>query len=186
MRLPESAHSEHPWRIHEIAPDFVVEDVWKFRTPGAGRHDFPALLAAIQAERTTESTGLSALLFKVRWKLGELFGWDRAQVTSLRDRLPTDLRDTATPVENSPLTSLYILDNEYAGEIANSTMHGIMHLSWVPDPTGYHLRMAVLVKPNGHLGRLYMAAIKPFRYTIIYPAITRSWEQTWKDLAIPH
>lgn len=190
MRLPESAHTDQPWRIHEIAPDFDVEDIWQFRTPGGGADDFPALLAALQAERASESTGVSGLLFKIRWKLGELFSWDRedagtgTRVASLRDRLPADLRDTDVPTEDSPLTALYVLDNEYAAEIANGTMHGIMHLGWVPDTTGYHLQMAVLVKPNGWFGRLYMALIKPFRYGIVYPAMTRSWERTWNDLAV--
>ncbi|MFD6450475.1 DUF2867 domain-containing protein [Nocardia sp. NPDC055165] len=190
MRLPESAHTDQPWRIHEIAPDFDVEDIWQFRTPGAGPDDFPALLAALQAERASESTGISGLLFKIRWKLGELFGWDRedagtgTRVPSLRERLPADLRDTDIPAEDGPLTALYVLDNEYAAEIANGTMHGIMHLGWVPDTTGYHLQMAVLVKPNGRFGRLYMALIKPFRYGIVYPAMTRSWERTWNDLAV--
>ena len=190
MRLPESAHTDQPWRIHEIAPDFDVEDIWQFRTPGGGADDFPALLAALQAERASESTGVSGLLFKIRWKLGELFGWDRedagtgTRVASLRDRLPADLRDTDVPTEDSPLTALYVLDNEYAAEIANGTMHGIMHLGWVPDTIGYHLQMAVLVKPNGWFGRLYMALIKPFRYGIVYPAMTRRWERTWNDLAV--
>ncbi|MFG1774148.1 DUF2867 domain-containing protein [Nocardia salmonicida] len=190
MRLPESAHTDQPWRIHEIAPDFDVEDIWRFRTPGGGPDDFPALLAALQAERASEATGISGLLFKIRWKLGELFGWDRddagtgARVASLRDRLPADLRDTDVPTEDSPLTGLYVLHNEYAAEIANGTMHGIMHLGWVPDTTGHHLQMAVLVKPNGWFGRFYMALIKPFRYGIVYPAMTRSWERTWNDLAV--
>jgi hypothetical protein len=36
---------------------------------------------------------------------------------------------------------------------------------------GYHAQMAVLVKPNGPLGTAYMAAIKPFRHLIVYPAL---------------
>ncbi|MGM7646672.1 DUF2867 domain-containing protein [Nocardia sp. JW2] len=190
MRLPTSAHTARPWRIHEIARDFDTEDVWQFRTPGAGPDDFPAFLAALQAEKASESSGISGVLFKIRWKLGEIFGWDDesagtgTRVGSLRDRLPADLRDTPTPDDSdSPLTSLYALDNEYAAEIANGTMHGVMHLGWVPDDTGYHLQMAVLVKPNGRLGRLYMALIKPFRYLIVYPAMTRNWERTWQTLA---
>ncbi|MGC4993960.1 DUF2867 domain-containing protein [Nocardia salmonicida] len=190
MRLPESAHTDQPWRIHEIAPDFDVEDIWQFRTPGGGPDDFPALLAALQADRASESAGVSGLLFEIRWKLGELFGWDRedagtgTRVASLRDRLPADLRDTDVPADDSPLTALYVLDHEYAAEIANGTMHGIMHLGWVPDTTGYHLQMAVLVKPNGWFGRFYMALIKPFRYGIVYPAMTRRRERTWNDLAV--
>ena len=41
--------------------------------------------------------------------------------------------------------------------------------------------MAALVKPNGLFGRIYMAAIKPFRYLIVYPALTRKWEQGWRE-----
>ena len=28
MRLPNSAHTSQPWRIHELAADFQLEDVW--------------------------------------------------------------------------------------------------------------------------------------------------------------
>jgi len=37
--------------------------------------------------------------------------------------------------------------------------------------------MAVLVKPNGLLGTAYMAAIKPFRHLIVYPAAMRQIER---------
>ncbi|MQY29588.1 hypothetical protein [Nocardia aurantia] len=45
-RLPRAAHSEIPWRIHEIAPDFEIEDVWALPTPG-GPDDFPRLISAV-------------------------------------------------------------------------------------------------------------------------------------------
>ncbi|MFF2087586.1 DUF2867 domain-containing protein [Nocardia sp. NPDC058176] len=193
MRLPDSAHIEQPWRIHELTDDFDLEDVWQFRTPGAGSDDFPVLLAALQERQASKSTGISGLLFKIRWKLGALLGWDResagtgARVTSLRDRLPADLRDLPAPdTTDGPFTHVYLLDDEYAAEIANGTVHGVMHLGWVRGDSGYHLQMAVLVKPNGRLGRLYMGFIKPFRYLIVYPAMTRTWERTWKDLAVTH
>lgn len=69
-------------------------------------------------------------------------------------------------------------------EIANRTVHSVMHLTWVQSAgrDDYELRMAVLVKPNGRFGRLYMAAIAPFRYLIVYPALTRQWEErAWRD-----
>ncbi|MFC4123529.1 DUF2867 domain-containing protein [Nocardia rhizosphaerae] len=189
MRLPNSAHTDRPWRIHQITGDFGVEDVWRFRTPGARAEDFPAYLAALFRSSDDEETGLSGVLFKIRWKLGELLGWDRddagtgTRVVALRDRLPADLRETPVPTGSGPMTPLYVLDTEYAGEIANGTMHGVMHLGWVPDDTGYHLQMAVLVRPNGRFGRAYMAFIKPFRYLIVYPAMTRKWERVWAELA---
>jgi hypothetical protein len=41
--------------------------------------------------------------------------------------------------------------------------------------------MAVLVKPNGWLGKAYMAAIKPFRYALVYPMLLRSIGRQWQQ-----
>jgi len=49
MKIPRTTHSDQPWRIHEFTGDFRTEDVWSFRTPGAGPDDFPVILAAMQA-----------------------------------------------------------------------------------------------------------------------------------------
>jgi Protein of unknown function (DUF2867) len=40
--------------------------------------------------------------------------------------------------------------------------------------------MAVLVKPNGLFGTACMAAIKPFRYLLVYPALMRRLERDWQ------
>jgi hypothetical protein len=32
---------------------------------------------------------------------------------------------------------------------------------------------------------MYMALIAPFRYLIVYPAITRQWERAWRDRERP-
>ncbi|WP_440064676.1 DUF2867 domain-containing protein [Streptosporangium sp. OZ121] len=190
-RLAETTHTERPWRVHELTSDFTVEDVWSFRTPGAGPDDFPVMLAALRAAlESTKQPWPVRFLFAVRWKLGALLGWDRpsagvgARVVSLRDRLPSDLRDAPRGLDDvrMPLKAVYELDTEAARELANKTVHGVMHLGWVQGANGDHeLRMAVLVKPNGWFGRLYMAAIAPFRYLIVYPALTRQWERAWRD-----
>src|SRR5213596_345770 len=40
MRLPNTAHTSRPWRIHELTHDFRLEDVWAL--PGVGGpDDFP-------------------------------------------------------------------------------------------------------------------------------------------------
>jgi hypothetical protein len=131
-------------------------------------------------------------LFAIRWKLGELLGWDGpeaglgSRVPTLRDRLPADLRDVPSGPENLalPFKALYRLDDEYAAEIANRTVHGVLHVGWVTDPAGgYRGQMAVLVKPNGLLGIAYMAAIKPFRYLVVYPAMMRRIERAWRARA---
>jgi hypothetical protein len=128
-------------------------------------------------------------LFSLRWKVGDLLGWDAedagvtSRVPTLRDRLPPDLRDApAGPeFEALPFTPLYLLDDEWAGEAANRTMHGVMHLGWVPDGTGgYRGQMAVLVKRNGLFGAAYMAAIKPFRHLLVYPPMIRQFGRAWR------
>lgn len=191
MRIPASEHTTRPWRIHAIAPDFRIEDVWSYRTPGAGPDDFPVMLDALRATGgLDENTPVVRFLFAVRWKLGALFGWDRSEqglagrVSTLCDRLPTDLRQDAAgeAVPNTPFTMVYELPDECAIELANRTVHDICHLGWVPTADGeYELHMAALVKPNGRLGRLYLAAIKPIRYLIVYPALTRQWERAWRN-----
>ncbi len=40
--------------------------------------------------------------------------------------------------------------------------------------------MAVLVRPNGRLGTAYLAAIRPFRYLVVYPALLRRMEREWR------
>jgi Protein of unknown function (DUF2867) len=71
-------------------------------------------------------------------------------------------------------------------EISNKTVHSLMHIGWVPDGKGgYRGQMAVLVKPNGRLGAAYMAAIKPFRYLLVYPALIRWLERAWQRSASP-
>ena len=106
-----------------------------------------------------------------------------AHAPMLCDRLPPELRDAPSgpEFEALPFTSLYLLDDEWAAEIANRTMHGVMHIGWVPDGTGgYRGEMAVLVKPNGRLGAAYMAVIRPFRHLIVYPVMIRQIEREWR------
>lgn len=191
MRIPTTAHTERPWRIHEIAPDFKVLDVWAFRAPGAGPDDLATMLDAIRTASAREREPfLVRVLFAVRWKLGEIFGWDDPEkaerVTSLADRLPSDLHQSITgmPVPGVPFTHLYELPDEHAMEVANATVHAVAHYSWVrTGPDEYEMRMAVLVKPNGLPGWAYMAAIAPFRYLIVYPAMTRQFERAWLNRA---
>ena len=188
-RLPSAAHTSRPWRLHEITRDFRLEDVWALPTPG-GPDDFPRLVEAMSARDPSHGgSRASRLLFELRWKLGELLGWDDgdtglgSRVPSLRDRLPADLKDPPQGPDfgSLPFTLVYLTRDEFAAEIANRTMHGLLHVGWVPDGTGgYRGQMAVLVKPNGLAGRAYMAAIRPFRHLIVYPAMLKQIERSWR------
>jgi Protein of unknown function (DUF2867) len=192
MRLPNTAHTSRPWRIHDFTGNFRLEDVWALPTPG-GPDDLRQLVRQIAAGNTSTNPSRAArVLFAIRWKLGELLGWDRpnsghgSQRPTLRDQLPADLREAPSGPDFDllPFTSLYLINDEFAAEIINRTVHGIMHIGWVPDGTGgYRGQMAVLVKPNGLLGTAYMAAIRPFRHLIVYPPLMRELERDWRARA---
>jgi hypothetical protein len=187
MLKPE-AHAERPWRIHAATADFRVEDVWLLPGRG-GPGDFPRLVETICTMDPGEGSAVSRALWSLRWKLGALLGWDDedtgigARVASLRERLPADLRQTGTPrFAELPFQPLYLTEDEFAAEIANGTMHGVMHLGAVPDGDdgGFRVQLAVLVKPNGLLGQAYMLAIRPFRHLIVYPAMMRRGGELWE------
>jgi hypothetical protein len=191
-RLSDAAYAAGPWRIRGLTPDFELEDVWEL--PGEGkREDFARLVELICAMNPERgASGLARVLWAARWKLGALLGWDDedgglgARVRSLQERLPQDLRHTSPPAFVAlPFSSLYLTDDEFAAEIANRTMHGVMHLGWVSDPAGSgrcRAQMAVLVKPNGWTGKAYMMAIRPFRHWVVYPALMRQGRALWERM----
>src|SRR5215211_7933329 len=99
MRLPNTEHISRPWRIHELTRDFRLEDVWALPTPG-GQDDLARLVEQIAAGDTSTNPSRAArALFAIRWKLGDLLGWDDPRAghgaprPTLRDRLPADLRE---------------------------------------------------------------------------------------------
>src|SRR5262249_52500112 len=154
--------------------------------------DFPRLVQLIASGDLLHSSSPAVrALFALRWKVGELLGWDRpdagagSRAPTLRDRLPADLRNTPSgpEFEGLPFTSLYLTDDEWAAEIANRTMHGVLHVGRVADEIGgCRTQMAILVKPNGALGNAYMAAIRPFRHMVVYPGILRHADRRWREV----
>lgn len=191
MRLPNSEHESHRWRIAEIAPDFRLEDVWALPARGAAE-DFEALLEVMAClDPAHGESAATRLLFSLRFRLGGWFGWDDATrelaipgnaETTLSARLPVDLLHTATNLDRSSygFRPLYRTDSEWAAELSNRTVHAVMHLAWVNKAEGrYQGQMAVYVKPRGKLGAAYMALIAPFRHRVVYPALMRQIERAW-------
>jgi hypothetical protein len=198
MRLSNAEHLAHAWRIREIAPDFRLEDVWALPVQG-GADDFATLVEVMASlDPTSTPSPASRLLFGIRHHLGRCFGWDDGAgklpipgntETTLSDRLPRDLRNTATDLEHGSaalenlgvhFAPLYRTDVEFAAEVSNQTVHGVLHLAWVDQGAGrYQGQMAIYVKPRGRFGEGYMAFIKPFRYWVVYPALMRQIEGAW-------
>ena len=141
MRLPNTAHTSRPWRIHELTRDFRLEDVWALPTPG-GPDDFPG-----SSEHSPRATPRKAPPALARAVGDPLEGRRAARLgrPGRRRRLPgADAPRPAAgrsarrprPARTShalPFTPLYLLEDEWAAEIANRTMHGVMHIGWVPD-----------------------------------------------------
>lgn len=59
---------------------------------------------------------------------------------------PNDLQGSADDIgfASLPFVPLYRTETEFAAEIANKTMHGVMHRGWLADKDGgYSPQMAV-------------------------------------------
>ncbi len=203
-RVPNSVQESGPWRIHEVLPDFTLEDVWALPVGGAAE-DFPRLLEMLGSlDPAHADSAATRFLWQLRDRLGAWFDLGRISVPagndtgadkedlpipgsgeiSLSGRLPEDLRGTGAGADfgSLPFVPLYRTDREAAAEVSNQTVHGVAHLAWVECGEGlYQGQMAVYVKPRGAFGRAYMALIKPFRYLIVYPALMRQFERAWSS-----
>ena len=197
MRLSNSDHESHAWRIAEVAPDFRLEDAWALPAEG-GAEDFATLLEVIASLNPAKNgSAATRALFGIRYRVGGWLGWDEASrpraipsdtETTLSARLPEDLRNTATgpDLSSSSFVPLYRTDVEWAAELSNGTVHAVMQLAWVEKSKGiYRGQMGVYVKPRGRFGTVYMAAIAPFRHRIVYPALMRQIERAWNARTAP-
>lgn len=199
MRVSPDVHLADPWRIHDVVRDFRLEDVWDLPSVRGRSEEFvdfvdmTARFDPFQADSTP-----TRLLWRLRDRVGHWTGLGRISGTrsgspeslpipgthqqSIAERLPAALRGSAERVrfEHLPFEPLYLTSDEFAAEISNRTVHGVMHLAWVEAADGlWSVRMAVYVKPRGTLGQAYMALIKPFRWWIVYPAIEGQIERAW-------
>lgn len=200
MKLLRAEHECRPSPIHDLVADFHLEDVWALPMRG-GPQDFEEMLALIASFDPSKTDNRPArFLWSLRDRLGAWFDLGEistsaeeqgaaglpipgTEETSLRGRLPSELRGTADGFDfgSLPFVPLYRADCEAAAEISNKTVHGVAHLAWVEvGEDRYEGRMAVYVKPRGTFGRAYMALIKPFRYWVVYPALMREIERAWE------
>jgi hypothetical protein len=88
MKLPNTAHTDQLWRIHEITPDFRLYGVWALPTPG-GPDDFQRLVQQLaMGDMAANPSWFARNLFAIRWKLGALLGWDNPD-SGVGSRVPT-------------------------------------------------------------------------------------------------
>lgn len=201
-RLGAAQHYRQPWRVHELARDFALLDVWGFpirADPARARFaDFVRILAANGA--FTDNPFADALLELRTW-LGRAFGWDRnphslpipgCREKSVAERLPPEDRRTnrADDVHIRQhrvvdVRVVYLFPNELLMEVSNQTVHGLIHFGWVDTDGGRYKtpRMAIYVKSRGLGTDLYLRLVKPFRYLVFYPAWVRRITRLWREFA---
>ncbi len=200
-RIPNAEHESAPWRVRELVSDFELEDAWALPVRGDGA-DFPLLVDLLTTSDPAQAeSAATRFLWQLRDRLGQWFSLGRISTpadgsgglkipgtaeASVAGRLPDDLRGSASGVHfaSLPFQPLYLTENEFAAEISNQTVHGVMHLAWAEGADGeYGGQMAVYVKPRGLFGKGYMELIKPFRHWIVYPALMRQTARTWEAAA---
>jgi hypothetical protein len=187
MRISPEEFRQKPLRVHTFLADVPLHDLWMIHLPGGGEgrtlEDFQRLLAFGDLER---SNIIVETLFRLRWFLGRLFGWDDDRhdlpTASYVHRLTDDDRQRSRVEAGSadgPFRLLYRFENESLGEIINATVHAFALTAMEASANGYTLYLGVYVKKVSPLTPVYMALIDPFRKLFVYPAMIRKMERTW-------
>ena len=202
MRLPTSAHTSRPWRVHEITQDFEVEDVWELPTPG-GPDDLARLVQWFTSRGDDDLPIVLRALFALRWKLGGAVQVGQTRLRRRRTRALAACAATRGSARSAAWTGcahgsrargrrraggvqLALPDARRVGGRAfqqDRARRDAPRLGSGRSGSGYHGQMAVLVKPNGRFGRAYMAAIRPFRHALVYPLLLRAIGRGWSTRA---
>jgi hypothetical protein len=189
MKIDPARHLDQPWRVHQLAADFELLDVWEFAIDD--QPDLDHLFEVIRGGFLGSDDRVVSALVSLRAALGRWFGWDREVArpilgcveTSISERLTKEDRKltSTTPgtigaSELEGLRHVYSFEREALLEISNATIHGLLHLSW---PHSSRPRLAVYVKHRGVSSRIYMAMISPFRHLFVYPALVEHVARRW-------
>ena len=134
-----------------------------------------------------------SLLGRIRVAVGHALGWDDAPnsraIPGCTERLVAERLDASdrgrnrfaraepSPLPVAKVSPVYRFEDEVLYEVSNATVHALMHISCAP---GAAAELAIYVKSRGLLTRLYMAAIAPARYAIVYPALVSQVERRWR------
>ncbi len=193
QELPIAEHLARPLRVHALAHDFEVLDVWRLPVR-VGRSDFRAFCALMADMEAIvgHTSWLTRKLFAVRLGLGRVLGWDEPGAprpipgcteASLRARLPEG-EGASEARAGEEFSEVYVDEEEALLELSNDTVHALMHLAWLPEGDGvFGPSMAIYVKHRGALGRSYMALIEPFRRWVVYPSLMSAVGSAWRERA---
>jgi hypothetical protein len=184
---PRDEYLALPLAAHALLADAPLHDVHALDLPGGGAGRSLADLRVLLADRQiTRANPAVRALFRLRWWLGRMFGWDEGGPDpagwSYLSRVPDEVRRRSriTPgTPDGPFTLLYLLDNESVSEVRNQTVHAFLVAAMDPRPGGYRLYWAVHVRATSMLTPIYMKVIDPFRRWIVYPGMLRALLRAW-------
>ncbi|UCE38654.1 MAG: DUF2867 domain-containing protein [Thermoplasmata archaeon] len=207
QEINNKSHYSQPWKVHEIAQDFMLLDVWEYPilADNSKDQDFLFILKVIQqsppdkVNRSVSIKFLAArLLISLRIYLGKILGLDKnintlpipgCQETSIKERLSIEDRKRSlsfselgiSESDNETWRVVYLYENEMLTELSIDVVHVLMHLGWVHKSGNFFTaQLAVYAKPRRMIGHLYLQLIMPFRRSIIYPALMEYVKNTWE------
>jgi hypothetical protein len=191
-RIARKEFERLPLRVHSFLTGVPLHDVWAV--------DLPARRCGITLVEFVRRAGnlfrepppVVRALLSVRFFVGGLFGWDQAAPGAASETFAQRLtdEDRARSLEQAGTPDglfriVYRFENEQLAEIINRTVHAGALSALVEGAAGYRFYFAVYVREVNHLTPLYMAAIDPFRKTIVYPELMRSVAAQWKTAFEP-
>lgn len=192
-RIDPKQHLDQDWMVHRLLEDFEIEDVWELPIVLTRNQPISDVQKAfIECIAHISGKGLAGMLFRFRFFLGRVFGWDddndarnTIPVGSIRERYASRTglppQDFSFP-RGAQFIPVYQTKNESLAEIENQTVHAGVHYSKVSQGNDrYKAYMTVYVKPKGLFGRLYMKLIMPFRLFIVYPVMLKVIGQLWQS-----
>ncbi len=209
--FPQSNNQSHfaqPWKVHEIAMDFELLDVWEFpiaadRSKGQDFLFFLMTMRQPPPEKIRRPSSLrflaSQVLVYIRMQMGDVFGLDKnintlpipgCRETSVKDRLSKKDREQCLSLsglgisdyDNSTWQIVYFYKEELLMELSIDPAHALLHFGWVHKSDHiYTAQLAVYAKPRGDFGKFYLQLIMPFRRLIIYPTFMETVKIIWEE-----
>jgi hypothetical protein len=207
QKINNKSHYSQPWKVHEIAQDFILLDVWEYPilADSSKNQDFLFFLRMTRKpppDKVNRSVSIrflaAGILVSLRMYLGKILGLDKnintlpipgCQETSIKERLSMEDRKRSLALSelgisdnaNKTWRVVYLYEDEMLTELSIDIVHVLMHLGWVHKSGNFFTaRLAVYAKPRGMTGNLYVKLIMPFRRVIIYPALMENVKNTWE------
>jgi hypothetical protein len=187
MRLPTSEYQNLDLWAHSFLRDVPLHDAFAIELPGGGNgRTLGDIRALLPSEAAMKANPLVAALFKLRFLVGGLLGWDANQHQLDREfylhRLDAEDRAKSliTPgIPDGPFRLLHLLPQESVSEVQNATVHAFLCQALRKAGSGYRLYWGIYVKPTSRFTPVYLALIKPFRYLVVYPAVLGQIRRAW-------